>query len=79
MTNVDSAEEQEGLFKLLSLVLILSLTWVSTITVLYLSQPLSDDSWEANMYFNTLQTPWLLQKLEGTLLGPHQTVLGSYS
>jgi len=77
--NVDSAGEQEGLFKLLSLVSILSLTWVSTITVLYLSQSLTDASWEAIMYSNTPQTPCLLQKLEGTSLRPHQTVLGSYS
>jgi len=79
MPNVYSAGEQEGLFKLLSLVLILSLTWVSTITILYLSQPLNDASWEANTYPNTPEASCLLQKPESTLLGPHQTLLGCYS
>jgi hypothetical protein len=62
MPSVDSAGKQEGLFKPLSLVLILSLTRESTITILYLSQPVSDASWEANMYSNIPETSCLLWK-----------------
>jgi hypothetical protein len=58
MPNVDNAGEQDGLFQHLSLVLILSLTWVSAITVLHLSQPLNDASWEANMDSNIPETSY---------------------